>query len=153
MIEIDFKTNWNGGKLNCENFTTIRRSLRFRLGDKVSIFLKKNENNRTHLCDGYIKRLQVLSLEDLLKKEWLCILDTGYDSQGTKEIITNMYPNIQGKDSMAILLISVTQRYAYAPMPIIEPSNTNTQKDLFDDTDSFLKSLNSDTNMFNNDKF
>jgi len=145
MIEIEFTSNWNGGKLNLDNFTTIRRSTtKYQLGDKVDIYLRKNKHERILLCSGYIKRLQVLTLSELLKKEWICILDTGYDSQGTKEIIEGMYQGIKDSDLMVLLLISVTKRHRYVTQEV--------QKDLFDDTDSFLKSLNSD-NMFNNEKF
>lgn len=87
MSQIEFSRNWNN-KLNCFVFTTIRPSNpnRYVLSQTYDILLNKSKLKQCKIIK--INRVTGDKLTD-----YVCYLDTGYDSQATRQILSRMYSN------------------------------------------------------------
>ena len=85
MDEIKFSTNWNN-KLDCNYFTTLRLSDRFKVGGKYPVLLKKKQ-----IGTGEIMAKKYLKLNQI--NDYIAGLDTGYNAQNCKEILKTMYKN------------------------------------------------------------
>lgn len=87
MNDLTFSCNWNN-KLDCDAFTTIRFSTRFRIGQEYKIILRLSKHNVE--TKGIAK---VVAMKDFLLKdlnEFMAYIDTGYSITQTKEIIRRM---------------------------------------------------------------
>jgi len=85
MEEIKFSTNWNN-KLDCNYFTTLRLSDRFKIGGKYPVLLKKKQ-----IGTGEIMAKKYLYLKQI--NDYIAYLDTGYNATKCKEILRTMYKN------------------------------------------------------------
>lgn len=85
LDSIEFSFNWND-KLCCRCFTTIRLSGRYNVGDEVNIILKKQ-----FIGVATIRCKEQRLLEQI--KDFIAYVDTGYNAEKTKEILTTMYKN------------------------------------------------------------
>lgn len=89
LKRLAFSHDWNK-KLNCDNFTTIRISDRFKIGDKIEIFFKTESLGPAEI----IGRKEIF-IDDI--NEFIARIDTGYSAKETIKIIETMYPQIIGK--------------------------------------------------------
>ncbi len=101
MKEITFSYNWNN-KLNCNAFTTLRieQPNKYIVGADYHIVLKKEQ-----IAVARIVNIKSFFLKDL--NEFIAYLDTGYSLDKCRQIILNMYPNVnflQKRLSLILLL-------------------------------------------------
>lgn len=84
MEKLSFTTNWNNKLLN-DHFTTIRYSSpKYRKGQTFQVFLKG-----VFMYNAEVIDVQSLKLSKI--NDWIAYLDTGYNAEATREILTKMY--------------------------------------------------------------
>lgn len=82
---LDYLQNFNN-KLDSPFHTTIRLSVRFRVGDVIAEFLNNEFKGHVKVIDK--KRVLLDSLND-----WVAGLDTGYDRTETIKMVKTTYKN------------------------------------------------------------
>lgn len=92
---LEFSTNWNK-KLDCDVFTTLRISGRFKIGQVVEVWEKKTFRGAYRIVDK--KKLTNITMIN----DWVGYLDTGYNGKETQQIIQRMYPKITNWDYQPI---------------------------------------------------
>jgi len=85
MLEISFSYNWNK-KLDCNAFTTLRLSDKYKINDIVKITCKKSIVFNAKIVDKKVFTLDKIN-------NFIAYLDTGYDMQECKNILMKMYKN------------------------------------------------------------
>lgn len=80
-----FSCNWNK-KLDCDYFTTLRLSDRFKINDEVEIVIKGESKGLGTIVNKTSCKLNELDV-------FTCALDTGYGVAETQNVIRRMYPN------------------------------------------------------------
>ena len=87
LDELSFSYNWNG-KLNCNTFTTIRlkNPNKFTEGKILKVYLNK-------VLFGFyrIESIKTITLAQI--NDWIGYLDTGYNAEGCRKIIRDIYKN------------------------------------------------------------
>ncbi len=84
MKQLTFYTNWNN-KLGCNIFTTMRlESNKYTIGELYNLKLKGVDIGVVEILD--IKKFW---LHDL--KEWVALIDTGYNKDECIDLIKKMY--------------------------------------------------------------
>lgn len=92
MDRLNFSTNWNGGKLNCNVFSTIRRhnpAVHY-VGKIVEIY---DQSTTPAKYRGKGEYLHVFPFKLHQLKPGMALLDTGYGVEETANIIRTMYKN------------------------------------------------------------
>lgn len=80
---IEFSFNWNN-KLNFRSFSTIRRSDRFNVGDRVEVYLKLRK-----MGDAVVIAKHATTFGGIT--DGTAYIDTGYDATECRNIIQKMY--------------------------------------------------------------
>jgi hypothetical protein len=85
---LDFSYDWNN-KLSNKAFTTIRlyNPDKYKVGQVFNVRL-----NEKFIFQAIVMDAKKLRIEDL--NQWVCLLDTGYEVQETKNILLRMYKNV-----------------------------------------------------------
>lgn len=83
LQELHFVQCWNL-KLTCFNYTTIRLTDKYKIGEEVRVFL-----NGHHVHNAVIVAKTKTKLDAI--NEFVARLDTGYSAQECKEILRKMY--------------------------------------------------------------
>jgi hypothetical protein len=104
MRVIPFSYNWNK-KLDCDAFTTIRiyQPEKYVIDETYQIDLNKAE-----FCKGTIIDIKKFWLKDL--NDFIAYLDTGYDKEECKKIITLMYKRVDFNTTPLSLILIRKQK-------------------------------------------
>jgi len=84
MDQINFSYNWNN-KLDCKYFTSIRKSNRYKVGERYEVSLK-GRPIKVVRCLAQ----KMVTLESITPEE--CWIDTGYSKTETINILMKMHP-------------------------------------------------------------
>jgi hypothetical protein len=104
--ELRFSTNWNN-KLNCQCFTTLRRSTRFEVGQLYRITLKGKV-----IGIGKVVAVSIFLANKL--SEAMSYIDTGYSRAETLHILRQMYEGFdEQKHTMTHVTLLIVKRNQY----------------------------------------
>jgi hypothetical protein len=120
MEQLKFSNNWNG-KLFCDSFTTLRlhNLSKYFVGNEFQCFLKKAEL-------GLVKVMEVRTIYLHQLNDFICYLDTGYNTAKTIEIINEMYKKYT--------IDWTTQKLDFVLLSYIKKSENSNKVKLFLDT-------------------
>lgn len=94
---LDFSYNWNN-KLDCEYFTTIRRSGLMWVGQTVDVYLKGSFRGPHIIVEK--KALKIGQINPFIAG-----LDTGYSVEETKKVLKTMYKELGDHDTVHLYLV------------------------------------------------
>jgi len=86
MDQINFSHNWNN-KLDCKYFTSIRRSSRYKVGERYEVSLK-GRPIKVVRCLAQ----KMVTMESITPEE--CWIDTGYSKTETIDILMKMHTDV-----------------------------------------------------------
>lgn len=94
MEKLTFSTNWNN-KLSNDYFTTLRLSGRLQVGQLIEVEDRGVGKGLYEVIDK--RSLTISQLND-----WICFLDTGYNTVETVKILKEMYRFVSDWDTRPI---------------------------------------------------
>lgn len=104
---LNFSSNWNGGKVYCDTFTTIRLAnpRKYAAGEKLEVYLKGK-----HLGTALVIEYQEFDIYRL--PTITAFLDTGYDKMATIRLLKTMYKRVKNidKQKFCIVLMKYTHK-------------------------------------------
>lgn len=107
METLDFETNWNGGKLNMDCFTTFRlhNPKKYVVGNSLIISLKG-----TPIKEVIIMQIKKVKLSEV--NEFMAHIDTGYNREEFTKIVKKMYKNIENIENQDFdfMLLKTTRK-------------------------------------------
>lgn len=83
MGNLGFSYNWNN-KLNCDVYTTLRLTDKYKTGDVLAVELKSN-----YLHNAQVVAVKKIKIEDI--NNYIAGVDTGYTADECKQILKTMY--------------------------------------------------------------
>ena len=109
MNPLTFTTNWNN-KLQCKCYSTIRlrNDQRFYVGATFQVSQKNSKGEIINEHTAIVRTCRILLLKDISNAQ--ALIDTGYDADACRAIITKMYQKQQFDWNKQELVFMVLER-------------------------------------------